>query len=233
MAPKVTVYLLNNSRALRILWLLEELQLDYTVEKYQRNSENYAPESLKQIHPLGRSPIVKIEEDGKKPIIMVESGAITEYLIQAYGKSTTLGSDPSNAEEYAEYLQWMHYAEGSIMTPCMIHLVFMNVKKQAPMLLRSVVNKIVDATMSQYIQPRLDLHFQYVDQHLKSAPEGYFVGGRLTGADIMMSFPCDGNPDKSKYPALIAYLEKLKSRPQYKAAVAKAGGDLDLQAFAR
>ena len=112
----ITVHHLNNSRSQRILWLLEELSVPYEIKRYQRDPKtNLAPPELKAIHPLGKSPVI---EDG--PHVLIESGAIIDYLIRRHGDGQ-LQPDPATAT-YDEYVQWLHFAEGSAILPLMLNL---------------------------------------------------------------------------------------------------------------
>ncbi|MFA7639754.1 MAG: glutathione S-transferase, partial [Parvibaculum sp.] len=115
----ITVHHLNNSRSQRILWLLEELGLEYEIKRYQRDPQtNLAPEELKAIHPLGKSPVIT---DGD--LTIAESGAIVDYLIRKYGKGGLMPDEAS--PDYVCYLHWMHYAEGSAMLPVMLSMYLM------------------------------------------------------------------------------------------------------------
>ena len=107
---------LKESRSRRISWLLEELELDYQVIIYERDPKTrFAPPELKAIHPLGKAPVLK---DGDQ--VLIESGAIIEYLIQRYGNGALVPAAGTAA--YYQYLQWMHYAEGSAMLPILLRL---------------------------------------------------------------------------------------------------------------
>ena len=162
----ITLHHLNKSRSKRIIWLLEELELEYEIKPYQRDSVTFlAPPELKQIHPLGKSPA--IEDDG---LIVTESGAITEYLIDKYGQGKLAPKRGSNA--YVEYLQWLHFAEGSAMLP---------------LLLKLFVTKDGCKTnfLADYADAELLKILSYFDQSL--AGKTYLVEEQLTGADIMMS----------------------------------------------
>ena len=108
------VHHLNNSRSQRVLWLLEELGLDYEIVKYQRDATtNLAPESLKAVHPLGKSPVLR---DGERTI--AESGALLDYLVRVHGGGR-LAPAPGTPD-HESYLEWLHYAEGSAMLPVML-----------------------------------------------------------------------------------------------------------------
>ena len=112
----IRVHHLNKSRSQRIVWLLEELGLAYEIVRYQRDAKtNFAPPELKKIHPLGKSPVI---QDG--PHVVIESAAIIDYLIRRHGEGR-LQPDPAGAT-YDEYVQWLHFAEGSAMLPLMLDL---------------------------------------------------------------------------------------------------------------
>lgn len=128
-SPKVTLHHLENSRSLRIIWLMEELKLDYDIIEYKRNpgklnpqrrwtcltgriETKLAPKELRDVHPLGKSPTVTITEENGETVTLAESGAIVEYLVLRYGKDSGIGPDISKGQEHATYLYWLHYAEG-------------------------------------------------------------------------------------------------------------------------
>ena len=109
----IVVHHLNNSRSQRVLWLLEELAMPYRIENYQRDPKtNLAPPELRAIHPLGKSPVM---QDGD--LILPESGAIIEYLLERYGEGRL--APRAGTPERVRYLYWMHFAEGTMM----LHLV--------------------------------------------------------------------------------------------------------------
>jgi glutathione S-transferase len=164
----ITVHHLNNSRSQRILWLLEELGLDYEIKRYQRDPQtNLAPEELKKVHPLGKSPV--ITDDG---LTIAESGAIVDYLIRKYGKGALMPDEAS--PDYVTYLHWMHYAEGSAMLPVMLSMYLMRLGEAG-----------------KPLQPRLESevanHFGYLENALGA--RDFFVGSGLTGADVLAPYP--------------------------------------------
>lgn len=166
----ITLHHLNQSRSKRIIWLLEELGVDYSIVSYQRDSVSFlAPPELKSIHPLGKSPV--IEEDGR---VIAESGAITEYLISKYG-AEILAPD-SKSDDYLDYLQWLHFAESSAALPLLLKLFV--AKDGAP------TNFLRD-----YADSEIDKVMTYVNQRLEG--KRYLVADKLTGADIMLSFIVD------------------------------------------
>lgn len=201
----VIVHHLNNSRSQRIIWLLEELGLDYEVKRYERDKKTMlAPAELKTVHPLGKSPV--ITDDGQT---IIETGAIVEYLVEkADGK---LGP-PAHRESVLRYRQFIHYAEGSMMPPLILLLVLSRI----PILGKRAMARI---------QPMLDTHLDWLEKELST--RDWFAGSEFTAADVMMSFPLEasrarGGLDGSR-PNLTRWLERIHARPAYKTALAKGG----------
>ena len=201
------VHHLENSRSQRILWMLEELGLPYEIKRYERNKQTIlAPPELKRIHPLGKSPVLEDTELGD---VIVETGAIVEYLVER--GDGRLGP-PAHRDGVLRYRQFLHYAEGSMMPPLLVLLV---------------VNRIplLGKTAAKRIQPMIDVHLDYVEAELSSRP--WFAGDTITGADIMMSFPLEAARSRAgldaSRPATIAWLDKIHARPAYQAALAKGG----------
>ena len=205
----ITVHHLNNSRSQRILWLLEELGTDYDIVGYRRDATtNLAPESLKNVHPLGKSPVIT---DGEATV--AESGAIVEYLIRKYGGGKLMPAESS--PDFVSYLHWMHYAEGSAMLPVMLTLYVM---------------RLGDA--GKPLHPRLESetqnHFGYMEREIGG--RDFFVGNDLTGADIQLTFPLEAAKSLgllAAFPNLNAYLARIHERPAYKRGVER-GGQYDL-----
>lgn len=215
----ITVHHLNNSRSQRILWLLEELGLDYEIKRYERDSETMlAPDSLRQIHPLGKSPVIT---DGA--LTVAESGAIVDYLIGRYDKGS-LAPSP-NTLERLRYTYWLHYAEGSAMPPLLLSLVFQQIEEKSPFFIRPIAKAIANQTRSSFIQPQLDLHFGYMEAEL--GKHTWFVGEALTAADIQMSFPIEAAASRidfdSRYPNLKTFLSRIHARPTYQQALERGG----------
>lgn len=198
------VHHLNNSRSQRLLWMLEELELPYEIRFYERDKATMlAPPELKQVHPLGKSPVL---EDG--PLKLVETGAICEYLVDKTGR---LGP-PDQDEGLRQYRQFMHYAEGSVMP----NLLLMLAMSKVPLIGGIAVKKV---------QPMVDVHLDYVEQVLASRP--WFAGQQMSAADIMMSFPLEAAVSRAglgpSRPATMAWLKKIHARPAYQAALKKGG----------
>jgi glutathione S-transferase len=201
----IIVHHLENSRSQRVLWLLEELGLRYQVRRYERNKATMlAPPQLKQVHPLGKSPVI---EDGGKTV--AETGAIVEYLVDKAGGQ--LGP-PTNCNDALRYYHFLHYAEGSLMPPLFVKLVLSRVP---------VFGKLAQ----RKFQPMIDVHLNYVEAELAQRP--WFAGDDITAADVMMSFPLEAAVTRADAtrgrPHISKWLERIHSRPAYQAAL-KAGG---------
>lgn len=217
----ITVHHLNNSRSQRILWLLEELAVPYTVRRYERNQATMqAPPELKAIHPLGKSPVVT---DNSR--VIAETGAIVEFLIARFGNGRLV--PPPGSDERLRYLYWLHYAEGSAMTPLLMKLVFSRLPAGAPMLLRGVAGRIATLAQQRFSDPQIRAHMDYWDTEL--AKSEWFAGAEFTAADIMMSFPLEAaasRADARSRPMVKAFLDRIHARPAYQAAL-RTGGPYD------
>lgn len=214
----ITVHYLENSRAHRVLWLLEELELPYDVKTYKRGPDMRAPASLKAVHPLGKSPV--IEDQGR---IYAESGAIIEYLVDTYGKGRLKPAAGSDA--HARYVYWLHYAEGSAMPLMVMKLIFTRLPAQMPFFLRGVAKMISKGVCGKLIDPQLSDHVALWEKEL--ARDGFFAGSELTGADIAMSFPVEAGMTRvdglPPVPAIRHWLEKIRTRPAYQRALQRGG----------
>jgi glutathione S-transferase len=193
----ITLHHLNQSRSKRILWLLEELAQPYQVEAYQRDKVTFlAPPELAIIHPLGKSPV--IEHNG---LVITESGAITEYLINQFA-SEQLAPEAGSAD-YVSYSQWLHFAESSAMLP---------------LLLRLFVEK--DGCQTNFMAGYADMEVAKVIGYLNTSLEGkrYLVADKLTGADIMMSFVIEllaARGELTKYSNLERYYQQLNTHDAF------------------
>lgn len=217
----ITVHHLNNSRSQRVVWLLEELGVDYEIKRYERDPKTMlAPKSLLKVHPLGKSPVIT---DGD--ITVAESGAIVEYLIERYDIESKLAPSLGTPERL-RYTYWLHFAEGSAMSPLLLKLVFNHIEKAPmPFFAKPIAKAIAKKTKVSFINPQIKSHLDYIESEL--AKSTWFAGGRLTGADIQMSFPLEaaavrGGLDES-YPKITAYLKRIHARAGYKRALERGG----------
>lgn len=202
----IIVHHLEESRSQRVLWLLEELGLEYEVKRYARNPQTrLAPSELKQVHPLGKSPV--IERDGKT---LAESAAIIEHLAEteAGGALAVAPGDPARFD----YLYWLHFAEGSAMLPLLLKLyVGLLGENGAPL-------------MQMRVDPEIDNHFSFINAHLEA--RDYFAADRFTAADIQMSFVLDAGNNRGgleRYPNLVRVRKLQQARPAYQRALEKGG----------
>lgn len=214
----ITVHHLNNSRSQRILWMLEELGVPYEVKRYQREPSMQAPASLRAVHPLGKSPVIT---DGDRTL--AESGAIIEYLGDAYGhgKLTPALGTP----ERLNYTYFLHYAEGSLMPLLFMKLVFARIPSRLPFLFKPVGKAIVKGANSTLLDPQIGNHFLFLESELSRRE--WFAGPEFTAADIQMSFPLEAAaaraPVIKRMPKLSAFLDRIQARPAYKRALEKGG----------
>jgi glutathione S-transferase len=228
----IKVHHLDHSRSLRVLGMLEELGLPYQVVTYQRDPKTWlAPPSLREVHPLGKSPV--LQDDA---LVLAESGAILEYLADRYDSGRQLSPEllPAQASERLRYRYWMHYAEGSAMPPLLLSLVFARVRKAPmPFFAKPIARGIADKVMKGFVGPQLKLHLQWMERELGQSP--WFAGERFTAADIQMSFPIQAAASRAgsmdAYPKLQAFLQRIEQRPAYQRATER-GGALDLGAGA-
>jgi glutathione S-transferase len=216
----IIVHHLNNSRSQRILWLLEELGLEYEIKNYQRDPTTMlAPAALRAVHPLGKSPVIA---DGD--IKVAESGAIIEYLIETYGKGALVPAAGSAAKR--RYTYFMHYAEGSAMTPLLMKLVFDRVETSPmPFFARPVARAIAQKVKSSYIMPQIKQHLAYLEAELGA--QQWFAGDEFTGADIQLSFVLEAASARGglgeKHPNLAGFLKRIHARPAYIRGLERGG----------
>jgi len=219
----IVVHHLNNSRSQRVLWLLEELGLPYEVKRYERDAKTMlAPPELRAVHPLGKSPILTDDgiTDGDKTI--AETGAIIDYVIETYGQGRLIPA--GRTAERLRYTYWLHYAEGSAMTPLLLKLVFGALPARAPGLLKGLVKSIAAKAQSGFVDPQLKMHVDYWDAELAKSP--WFAGADFTAADIMMSFPLEAGAARAgaaSRPNVKAFLNRIHARPAYRAALERGG----------
>ena len=198
----IVVHHLNESRSQRILWLLEEVGVPYEIRHYARDvTTRLAPPALKEVHPLGKSPV--LEADG---LTLIESGAIVDYIIRRHGGSLRPASDSADFEAYQ---QWLHYAEGSAMLP---------------LLLKLYVSRLGEAGAP--LQPRIESelanHLGYVDRAL--AARDWLVGNSFSGADVQMSFVGEAARGlRASYPNMDAWVRRFQARPAYRRALERGG----------
>lgn len=200
----IILHHLNASRSFRILWLLEEINQPYELKSYFRDkTTNLAPQELKNIHPLGKSPLIEL--NGK---VIAESGAIVEILIEKFAPQLMPAKD---SDSYLDYLQWVHFSESSAMVPYLLNIFNSIELKNGTQL------KFLD----QYAQTELDKVFSYLDQQLVG--KKFLVGNSLTGADFMIGFVVYGLINslniRSKYLNIEQYVKGLENLESWQKAM--------------
>jgi glutathione S-transferase len=201
----ILVHHLENSRSQRVLWLLEELGLSYEVRRYERDRKTMlAPPELRQVHPLGKSPLIEI--DGR---VIAETGAIVEYLVDHAGGRLGAPGDPDGALRYRHFL---HYAEGSMMPPLFAKIVLDRM---------GLLGKPAVGT----IQSMIDGHLDWLETELATRP--WFAGTDFSAADVMMSFPLEASRQRAgldhRRPRLIDWLARIHARFAYLRALERGG----------
>ena len=216
----IIVHHLNNSRSQRVLWLLEELGLAYEVKRYERDRKTMlAPPELRAVHPLGKSPVVT---DGD--LTLAESGAIVEYLVERYGNGRL--APQTGTPAYLRYRYWLHYAEGSAMSPLLLKLVFDKIETSPmPFFIKPIAKIISGKAKSGFITPQINTHLDYMEGEL--CKSSWFAGEEFSGADVQMSFPLEaaaarGGLDASR-PKLMSFLKRIHARLAYKKALERGG----------
>lgn len=220
----ITVHHLNNSRSQRVLWLLEEIGVPYEIKRYERDAKTMlAPPSLREVHPLGKSPVVV---DGG--LTIAESGAVIEYLIERHGGGQLAPARGTPAR--LRYTYWLHYAEGSAMPPLLLKLVFDRIESgPMPFFARPIARAIARRAKSSFIVPQITRHLDYLESEL--AKFQWFAGDEFSAADIQMSFPLEVAVKRAglgpSRPRLADFLARIHARPAYQRALER-GGKYDL-----
>jgi glutathione S-transferase len=212
---------LANSRSFRILWLLEELNVDYQLTCYQRNKAYRAPDNLKQIHPLGHAPMLEVNDR-----VLIESGFIIEYLIKHYDTEKQFKPADDNEAAWEAYTFWLHFSEASVMPPLVMRLVFTKVVEQSPMLIKPISKSIRNQVEKSMISKNLTVILDMMEQHLHD--NHWFAGTEFSAADIQMHLAVVGanagtGLDSSKYNNILTWLKRCEERDAFKHAEEKGG----------
>lgn len=215
----ITLYALKQSRAYRIAWLLELLDLDYRAEIFERDAATkLAPDALRGIHPLGKSPVV--DDNGT---VLAESGAIVEYLIARYDMSGRL-KPAADSPQWRDYLFWLHYAEGSLMPLLVMSLVFRKIdEREMPFFAKPVARRITGGVRKSFLDPQLKLHLDFIESRL--AGKTWLLGKEPTGADVMMSFPLQAALSRTglELPAVREYVMRIETDAAFRRAQQRLG----------
>lgn len=208
----ILVHHLRVGRSVFTVWLLEELGLDYELKLYDRLDTGRAPPSLKEAHPLGKSPVIEIDIAGER-LTLAESGAIASVLVEHFDPAHVFAPPRSDEAAFAKWTNWLHYPEGSGVLPLMFKLLTSRAGEP--------VNPIVDA----FTQGELDLHLGYLNDILSA--QTYVCGDIFQAPDVGVTFVAQmamGLELLADYPPIASYLQKNMSRPAFSRAVQKTGG---------
>jgi len=223
----ITVHHLNNSRSQRVLWLLEELGLPYEIKKYERDAQTMlAPPELRKVHPLGKSPVITDDAGGAggEPVTVAESGAIIEYLLERYGNGRLVPA--TGTPERLQWRYWMHFAEGTAMSPLLLKLVFERIKTtKMPFFAKPVARGIADKVLGLMVDPNLARQLDFMEAEL--GQHEWFAGPEFSAADVQMSFPVEASAQRAglnaSRPKLMAFLKRIHARPAYQRALERGG----------
>lgn len=207
--PEIRLHWLNDSRADRIVFALEELGLKYDVSLYKRDAA-YRQPALEKVHPLGKSPIVEV--NGK---VLAESGLILDYLVEKFGANTELGK-PLSEDDRWKVKYALHHAEGTLM-PHLVTLLLSTV------ILRPQNAEMADTFESAFTIPDIQKQAKFLNDELEANGTGYFVSDHLTIADVMYLYPVSAIADRAKHvvdmselPALSNWLKMIRARDTHK-----------------
>jgi glutathione S-transferase len=220
----IIVHHLELSRSLRVLWLLEELGLDYEVREWKRDAAFRAPVAATKVHPLGRFPMVEV--DGH---VLAESGAILEYFGDR-PREREHKLLPLTEDERLLYRFYLHYAEGSAMPPLLVQLILDKARTSPmPFFIRPIGKAITGGIAQAYSEPAIDLHFGFLDAEL--GKRLYFTGDNFTLADIQMYYPVEAGLARGagKRANLEAWRDRVTQRDAFKRAEAKGGPVIPVQ----
>ncbi|KAL7626566.1 bifunctional glutathione transferase/peroxidase [Parahypoxylon ruwenzoriense] len=243
--PKIKLYWLEKSRAQNILWLLEELKLPYELEVFRRVNM-LAPPELQKIHPLGKSPVISVTPPGSaEPIVLAESGFITQYLSEHFGGNTTMmpkrwkdGQEGKIGGETEQWLRWqyyLHYAEGSLMPMLLMAMIIGSLKGPGiPFFIRPITSMVANQLFSRIIFPNVKTQLSFLERQLETSEGNYLCGPELTSADVLLSFGLitakdkfetfgtwEGSGPKELFPKFFAYIDRLEAHAGYKRSVGK------------
>jgi glutathione S-transferase len=203
----ITVHHLAASRSRRIVWLLEELGVEYQIERYARDpGSGRASEAYRRLHPLGKAPVIS---DGD--LVLAESGAIVELLVERYGEGRL--APPPGDPLRARYLYWMHFAEGTLMATFVTQIVLGMAGDGAE-------------KVRERVQGEVRRNFAFVERELGAGP--WLLGAGFSAADVMVGYVADiadRRDELADLNELRGYVARLRERPAFRRAAAAVGED--------
>lgn len=215
----ITLHHLENSQSIRILWLLEELGLEYEFKMYDRDEATFlAPAEYKKISPLGTAPVIS---DGS--LVLSETNAIVDYILDLYGKDQL--RPVQGTPQRVRYLFWFHTAQGSLQPLLTTHFLFNAMKTRSPFFVRPLIKAIIGQAEKLFLRPRLDAIFGLIDEELSRST--WFAGDELTAADIVMGYCMEMAAARVGFSKdqvnAKRFVEQMHSRPAYQRALKKDG----------
>ncbi|WP_299974676.1 glutathione S-transferase [uncultured Pseudoteredinibacter sp.] len=215
----ITVHHLENSQSIRILWLLEELGVDYHLEHYKRvGPQTLAPDEYRKLHTIGTSPTIS---DGD--VVLPETGAIMDYILDKHpcGKLRPETDSPQRTR----YLYWMHASQASFMPLLLEALIFKRMESKAPFIIRPIISLVVNKVRENYLWQRYNRHMDFMEAELSRST--WLSGEELTAADIVMGYCLQVAEVRTgideKYSHIHGFLKRMRERPAYKRAMEKNG----------
>ncbi|NNP68561.1 glutathione S-transferase [Acinetobacter sp. Ac_5812] len=213
------LYHLSNSRSQRVVWLLEALQLDYELIFCERTRNGEAPEWLKDIHPLGKVPIL-VDDMHSPPHVLAETSAILDRLL-ANGLPHQL--QPTNSANKEQYFYWKNFADATLMPNLALKQIFSRMVDRSPFFARPLIKIIKRSFDRQFLNPTLYQQMAFIEQHL--ATHAWFAGENFSAADIMMVFLLDALlaliPDSTRFSATTNYMQRIQRLNSFQTAQLK------------
>lgn len=212
--PNLVLHHLEHSRSHRILWLLEELELPYELVTYQRDASFRAPEALRNVHPLGKSPVLTING-----VAFAETGAVIEAVLDRFAEGRLR---PPAGPDLDRFRYFLHYAEGSLMPPLLVRLITEKTRR-APFPIGWIGGLVASGIDRAYTSAELTNHGAWLERCLAEQP--WFAGARFTAADIQMSYPVAALVERAglDLPKCAAFLGRIQSRPAFVRAIEQGG----------
>lgn len=217
----LTLHHLEFSQSFRILWLLEEMGIEYELKIYSRDKQTLqAPAEYKALSPLGTAPVL---QDGE--VVLAESSAIVDYLLDKY-PSQQLRPEAGSSNR-TSYLFWFHAAQGSMMPLMLMEAVFQILQERVPFLVRGIIRSALGQASTHMIKPRMAKLLEQAEQNL--ARQAFFAGEQLSAADIVLSYPMESARQRGMITAehsnCQAWFDRVESLSSFRRAREKDGRD--------
>ncbi|MEM1141911.1 MAG: glutathione S-transferase [Pseudomonadota bacterium] len=215
----LTLHHLEYSQSFRILWLLEALDAEYELVRYRRQPVSMlAPRALKSLSPLGSAPVIT---DGE--LVLAESSAIMEYILDKYPKSSLRPKTGSRFR--TRYLFWFHAAQGTMMPVLLVDTLFLLMRKRAPLPLKPLLGAMGQMIKLVFVKPRLDGLLRLAEEDLSKST--WFAGPKLSAADIVLSYSMLAARERGfindNHPNCLRWLEQIETEPSFVKALEQDG----------